>query len=268
MSGSGVRVLQRDPAATVVLEADGVTVRKTFHGEDPGRLRELARREFQRMAQFSAALDDVDSAACPKALELDLGAEPSITMERAAGVRMQSYLARKLLTPELFERVARTLQLALVRYVEAFREPYWDFIFRNMFYDAERDLVTFIDYGIPAIYLPAMGCFASKSPMDVSLGSLVASSIFEAARPTRMARLREHRQARILASVVVRQCLAALPGPPVSADGIGEVAGAAYKLARGGGGRTRRWWYGSCGEALARPAANLRALCGTEKASG
>ena len=83
----------------------------------------------------------------------------------------------------------------LVRYVDTFGEPYWDFIFRNMFYDEDEHLVTFLDFGFPPLFLPILDELERRSPIEVSLAALVASAIFDAGRPKRMGRLREHHHA-------------------------------------------------------------------------
>ena len=256
-----MRVLQREPGRTVVLEDDGLTVRKTFHGDDPGALQELARREFQRMSDYSAALEGLGPARCVRPLDLELSDEPSVLMERAAGIPMQDHLASHTWSPELRDRVSSVLNQALVSYVDTFHEPYWDFILRNMYFDPIEEVITFFDFGIPVIYLPALDKMKRSSPLDVSLGGLVASSIFEAGRPRRMARRREHRQAPALAAGVLRRCLADPGNSAVSVDGVHEIAQTVYGLASRGGGLFRRGWYRSFGPLVARPMATLDAVC-------
>jgi hypothetical protein len=257
----GVQVLQQEPGRTVALEDGGLIVRKTFHGADRAQLAQMAAREIDRMARFREALDGIDSATCPRPVELGGGPEPFLRMERARGVPMQDHLASEPWDRARYDRVGHVLREALTRYVETFGEPYWDFILRNMFYDPGRDLVTFLDFGVPTIYLPALDRLARHAPMEVSLGGLVASAVFESARPRRMRRRLEHRQAATLAAVVLERCLAASDGLPLSRAGVHTVAFTTYGLAAAGGGWGRRQWYRWYGATLGRQSDKLERLC-------
>ncbi len=255
------KVLQREPGRTVTLEDGGAGVRKTFHGDDTAFLAQLAWREFDRMGRFRAALDDVDLATCPKPLEVGALPEPFVRMELAAGVPMQDHLARTTWSTDMYQRVAEVLRQALIRYVQTFDEPYWDFILRNMFYDANTGIVTLFDFGIPVLYEPAIPDLERLSPLEVSLGSLLASSVFEAGRPRRLSRRREHRQAQVLARTVLMRCLLASDGLPIGSEGVARAARITFDLAASDGGWLRRTWYRSCGRLLTRPGVTLDRLC-------
>jgi hypothetical protein len=246
-----MQVLQRQPGRTVVLEAGGQVVRKTFHGDDAGSLEQLATREFERMVRFSTALADVTAVTCPTPIELGAGPEPYVRMGRAAGVPMQSYLGTTTVDAERSASLADALGRGLIRYVETFAEPYWDFILRNMFYDERTGLVTLLDFGVPVIYAPALADLERHSPFDVSLGGLVASSVFEAARPKRFWRRLEHRQAFSLASAVTRRLLETPGAPGVTPVGVRTVAEVTYGLAETSGGRLLQGWYRLCGSKIA-----------------
>jgi hypothetical protein len=255
-----MEILQREPGRTVAMEAGGQAVRKTFHGHDPVSLKALAAREFDRMQVFRQALDGIESATCPRPLELGDAVEPYVRMERARGVPLQDHLASHTWDAPLFDHVSGVLEHALTRYIETFGEPYWDFIFRNMFYDPNLRLVTFLDFGVPTIYMPALDEFRAWSDVEVSLGSLVASSLFEAARPRRMTRRREHRQAVVLAGQVLRCCAHGSETATPRPEGVRGAALTAYGLACGQGGRVRRRWYRHVGAILARPSRALDRL--------
>lgn len=256
-----MKVLQREADRTVVLEEGGLTVRKTFHGEDLAFRSRSAAYEFERMQRFSTALTDVEGATCPSPIELGSGLEPYIRMERAAGIPMQQYLGANSLRPADYEGLAAVLHIALLRYVETFGEPYWDFIFRNMFYDPHGRVVTFLDFGFPALYLSARDQLQRRSPIEVSVGSLLASSIFEAARPKRMWRRREHSQAFTLAGAVFERFMVTHGGRAVTPAGVRSVVSLAYHLAASGGSRKRRLWYRYLGSVLAQPRAKLDRVC-------
>ena len=251
------RILQQEPGRTVALEAGGLVVRKTFHGADSDRQRLLATREFEHMLRFSTALARVENAMCPQPLELVVGAETYVRMERVKGLPMRDELNLSRWDVDAYRRIADILTRALMCYVETFAEPYWDFIFRNMFYDPVDHQVTFIDFGVPELYTPVLDEFSSVQPLEVSLGGMVASSIFESARPKYVTRQREHRQAPALAEAVLRRCQeTALPGV-LSMDRVMSVARTAYGLASSGGGVLRESWYRFGGPLLANPTVKL-----------
>jgi hypothetical protein len=251
------RILQQDRNQTVILEEDGITVRKVFHGSEPGVASELAARELDRMQHFARALSDLPFATCPRPLELIPGERPQIRMERARGIPLQDHLNGASWEPGLDRHLAETLRSALIRYVQTFDEPYWDFIFRNMFYDPESRVVTFLDFAVPRLYLPALDSFMRHSPLEISMGSLLASSIFEAARPKRMSRLREHRRAYRLAIATLDDLLQNADGLVLTTAGARQAALTAYGLATGYGSLARRNWYRYMGPLLARPSAKL-----------
>ena len=255
-----MRVLQREAGRTVALEDDGRTVRKTFHGEDGVDVRQLATSEYERMMQFAQALVGVAHAECAKPVELALGDAPYIRMERARGIPMQQDLGATAWESDRYTAVAGVLRGALIRYIETFGEPYWDFILRNMFYERASETVTFLDFAVPSLYLPAIEELKQCAPLEVSLGALLASSIFEASRPKRILRRREHRQAPVLAQAVLRRCLEDSAGLTVEVAGVRRVAHLAYGLASTGGSWFRQAWYGSYG-AVVRPVRRLDDIC-------
>jgi hypothetical protein len=255
-----MKVLQREPGRLVVLEEGGTVVRKIYSGDEPNRLYDLAAREFDRLRRFRDALSGLGGATCPQPLEIRSGASPFIRMERAAGVSMEDYLNDKPWSPELYESVGRTLQEALPRYIQTFGEPYWDFIIRNMFFDPDRRLVTFLDFGIPESYGPLLEELSRYSALEFSLGTLAASPVFESRRPKRIIRRREHRQAFALVSVVLRRFRDAADGN-LKIEEVREAARITYALAADTGGRFRRGWYSSAARILTEPMTRIDRLC-------
>jgi hypothetical protein len=126
-----------------------------------------------------------------------------------------------------------------------------------MFYDGSDGRVTFLDYGVPEIYGPALAEFARMAPLDVSLGSMVASAVFESTRAKHLARRREHRQSLLLAEAVLRQCERQAPPGAMSRAGVLSASRTAIGLASSGGGLLRRGWYRSMGPMFGRPASKL-----------
>ena len=95
------------------------------------------------------------------------------------------------------------------------------------------------------------------SPLDVSLGSMVASSVFESTRARCVARRREHRLTPVLAEEVLRRCELDAPPGSVSRAGVLTAARVAFGLASSGGGLLRRSWYDFVGPVIGRPTAKL-----------
>jgi hypothetical protein len=242
------------------MEDGGSTVRKTFQGGDAARQYELAAREFEHLRLFSEALSDLDGARCPRPLELGAGPEPYVRMECASGVPMQEHLNDEVWPVELHERVGQVLKQALVRYVDTFNEPYWDFIFRNMFYDPKRHVVTFLDFGIPTAYEPRLEELARYSAIESSLGALIASSIFETGMPKKMLQRRRHRQALVLIAAVLERFLDTSGDVDLRIEEVRRTARIAYGLTENEGGLARQGWYRSCGRVLARPSTKMNRL--------
>ena len=169
-------------------------------------------------------------------------------------------LARLAASPAQSDELASALSEALFCYVATFDEPYWDFIFRNMFFDADLALVTFLDFGFPDLYRPLLGELLRHHPVEVSLGALVASAIFEAARPKRFRRRREHRRAFELAKLTVEHVVSEPAGARVRVDAVRECARALYGLATTDGGALRQGWYLRAGPLIAQPSSKLATL--------
>jgi hypothetical protein len=254
-----MRLLQNEPGRVVALENGGSVVRKTYVGGDPDVLGAMAVREFERMSVFRDALRECTGATCPRPLELALGRQPYIRMTRATGIAMEDSLKCEVWSAARFARVGDILCRAVDTYVRTFDEPYWDFILRNMLYDPEKQLVTFIDYEIPPACLRLLDTLSRFSPLDFSVGTLVASSIFEPRRPRRLFRRRQHRQASALVRAAVRS-FRNPPGVELKVAQVREVAHLNYELATGGGNAVRRVWYKSAALLSTDPATAIREI--------
>jgi hypothetical protein len=144
--------------------------------------------------------------------------------------------------------MVRTITAALNAYIGAVGEPYYDFKPDNILYDAATGLVAFIDLGLPTYWRPPR---PGHSFHEVSLGTLMASVVFETARPRHVALARLHRQIGELAVDLVAAVRAS--GAVVRAPNLLRVAEDAYldnTLYRGGLARTA--WYATVGFALGR----------------
>ena len=242
------RLLRRSPRRTVVVEGNGEVVRKTFHGGDPEVLRQLAEVECVRLSRFREALAGVPHATCPRPLGVEPGSAPSLRMERCLGLPLLSRLRAGDLDAGTMRTIAVTAASAVIAYVRDLGEPYHDFQFDNMLYDERSGVVTFLDLGLPD---GGGNCPPTATALDMSLGNLVGSTMFQSARPKWMLRIRQHRQAEQLCSAVVAR--SAQPGiVPVSPRGLREAALAAYARSAFQAGVMRRAWYAGAGHVLAR----------------
>lgn len=247
-------LLQHEPGRTVTLEPGGHVVRKTFSGSDVATLEGMARRERDRMDGYAAALTTVVGAGCPRSIELlRCGQDVVLRMERAPGRPLRDELNSTVLDAGRYRDLAVVISGALIAYVRTFDEPYWDFIFRNMFYDPAGGVVSFFDFGVPEIYGPFLGELRRRRPLEVSAGGMVASAVFEAARPRHVMRRLEHRQAPVLAASVVQALTEMAPAGSIGVAATLEVARTTYRAASAGGSPLRRGWYRYPGRGLARP---------------
>jgi hypothetical protein len=242
------RVLQEGFGRLVVLEDGEDVVRKTFH-DGPAALRhEMARSEFDRLRHFSAALEDVPGAACPRPLELLAEPAPGLRMERAPGVRLFEFLALHRLPPERREQLAGTIAAAVRAYVGTLGEPYLDLNFDNVLYDAPSGSLTFVDLGPPQGMTPPD---PSWSDYEVTVGNLLGSVVFQSGRPRYILHRRRHGDAGELAAAVVRSLASAVDGQLRPAALLG-AARAAYVRCAFGRAAARSAWYGTVGYAFCR----------------
>jgi hypothetical protein len=260
---SVMQVLQNEPDRTVLLEPSGSVVRKVFHSNDAETSRALAEFEYDRLRRFHDALASSAALTCPRPLELCSDDTVYIRMERATGVPMQEHLLRTAWSTEVQDEFAAALCEGLSAFVATFGEPYWDFILRNMFYDDGARLVTFLDFGFPPLYEPMLDELRRHHPIEVSLAALLCSAVFDAGRPSRMARRREHLRAYRVANATIEHTIASAPKGSVQPEPVREMAAGLYRLASGGGSRLRSTWYRSVGAVLARPAQRFAAIGGS-----
>lgn len=242
-------MLQRSALRTVELEAasGGAVVRKTFAGYDPERSRREAELERDRLERFGEALADLPGAACPRAIEVLPGAEAVLRMERVAGRPLLDLLRAGELRASELDRIADAAASALARYVEVIGEPYEDFQFDNMLFDVASATVAFVDLGPPdGTVEPG----PAGPPVEVSLGNLVGSTMFQSARPKWLLRRRQHRQAVSLCSAIVGRVTGADTATTVAV--VAPFAREAYARCAFGGSWTRQAWYGSIGYLVAR----------------
>jgi len=183
----------------VVLEADGRTVRKTFHGGTPDGRRRSADEELFRMARFRAALPEGAGVTCPRPRGPVDTPDPGLRMSWIAGEPLIEYLARRVLRDDEIARLASIIATGLRTYIDAVGEPYHDFKLDNMLVEPSG-AVAFVDFGLPDRHVPPD---PGHSPYEVSMGSLLGSLVFESARPKQLVRRLLHRQSAAVAVALV-----------------------------------------------------------------
>jgi hypothetical protein len=215
-------VLQEGFGRLVVLEEERGTVRKTFSGCPREEGRALARAELTRLRVLETALGSVPGASCPHALELVDSPAPGLRMTFADGENLVGVLARPV-PGENLQAMVRTIAAALRAYVDALGEPYHDFKFDNVLHDATTGVLTFVDLGLPQDWRPPA---PAHTPLEVSLGQLLGSVVFETARPVHVARRHLRRQIGDLAVGVVAAVVAS--GEAVRHDHLAHATRDAY----------------------------------------
>ena len=234
--------LQEGFGRRVVLEADGRSVRKTFHDGTMLERQRLADEEMSRLVRFRAALTQVPGATCPEPLGPVEGAPPGFRMSWIQGEHLMEHLDRRAEYAGRPADIGVTIAAALMAYVEAVGEPYHDLKHDNILVRPSGEL-AFLDLGLPQDYVPPD---PADSPYEASVANLLASLVFESARPKWLLHRRLHRQSALLAEALV----AALrdSGATVRGDRLFAAAKRAYLRVTFHRGRpSRTAWYATVG---------------------
>ncbi|MGI8775848.1 MAG: hypothetical protein ACR2LJ_00315 [Acidimicrobiales bacterium] len=173
---------------------------------------------------------------------------PAIRMELVSGTPLLMLLRAEPLTGPLHDRLADAASRALVAYVDAVGEPYHDFQFDNMLYDAGSRSLVLVDFGLPDHKAVVVD---DALPLVTSLGNLIGSTIFQSARPKWLLARRQHRQAVELAATIVHDVVATA-GAEIPSEVLRQRAGAAYRRSAFQAGWARTAWYSTAGYMVAR----------------
>jgi serine/threonine protein kinase len=250
-------VLQKGFGRRVVREADGSTVRKTFHSGSLADRQRTAAEELSRLIRFSAALADVPGASCPVPSGPVLEPEPGYRMSWVAGEDLVDHLDRRVLPEEDLAEIGRTIARALVAYVSAVAEPYWDLKLGNILLRPDGDLV-FVDFGPPQDHEVPPG---PETPYETSVGNLLANLVFESARPRSFLHRRMHRQSAGVAATLVDALREG--GQPLREEVLLAAAQRAYRRSTfGRRSLARTAWYATAGRAIALPVRTAAGVVG------
>jgi hypothetical protein len=240
------RVLQKGHGRRVVREAGGQTVRKSFSTGSRAESEQAAAEELSRLVRFSAALVDVPGADCPRPLGPVLAPEPGYLMSWVEGEILVDHLSRRVVPEEELREMGRTIARALGAYVTAVQEPYSDLKLGNILV-GPGGVLTFVDFGPPQDYEVPPG---SETAYETSVGNLLASLVFESARPRSFLHRRMHRQGAVVATALVHALREA--GRPLREDLLIASARRAYRRSTfGRRSLTRTAWYATAGRAIA-----------------
>ncbi|MGY1703998.1 hypothetical protein ACI79C_05440 [Geodermatophilus sp. SYSU D00697] len=136
---------------------------------------------------------------CPQPLGVVEGPHPGFRMSRIEGQPLMDHLARTELSVERLGALAAAVATALRLYVETVGEPYHDLKLDNVMLEPSGAL-AFLDFGRPLGHVPSDGVDALY---ESSVANLLASLVFESARPKRLANRRLHRQSASMATALV-----------------------------------------------------------------
>src|SRR4029079_11700964 len=125
------------------------------------------------------------------------------------GTPLITYLRTNTLGPRGLFKLTERMHDGLEHYTAATGEPLYDFHVRNCMLDAESERLGIIDFGIPDQFA---GGTQGLAPVDLSLGNLVGSAIYEAARPYQVLHTRRRRQMMALVATVARSFRPATDG--------------------------------------------------------
>jgi hypothetical protein len=175
-----------------------------------------------------------------------LGPPPIITMTRCAGQPLVEVLAGRRLPRESLERLSVVAAGVVTSFVMRAEEPYPDFQFDNMLYQANTDELAFVDLGYP----DGSRRTSDEPPLAASLGNLIGSTIFQSARPGWVHRRRQRQQAAVLCAATVRHATAA-GAPATAVEDLVKSARRVYQRNAYGRSRLRSLWYATAGYAMA-----------------
>ncbi|HEX3425553.1 MAG TPA: class I SAM-dependent methyltransferase [Acidimicrobiales bacterium] len=221
---------------------------KSFLGPDADANLAAANLEMKRLEYLNAATAAVGGAASPRPLEIVGGPRPTLRMTAVAGRPLLDVLRSGPIEGRRLASIAAVAAATLQAYVAASHEPYLDFQFDNMTYDESSETIGFLDVGTPD---QGGTSAAGAGPLEVSVGHLIGSTIFQSARPGWVVRQRQHRQGARLCCQIARQVDQESPGG-LSWSGVHDAASDTYRRCATYGRWSKRLWYATGGYLLAR----------------
>ncbi len=137
---------------------------------------------------------------------------------------------------------------AVVTYVQTIGEPYHDFQFDNVLFDPASDSLIFVDFGLPDHKGPSP---PGSTALEISLGNLLGSTVFQSARPRWVLQRRQHREAADLCTAIVDQVMMDV-GESISMERMLVEATGAYRRSAFPGRGSRQAWYSTVGYLVGR----------------
>lgn len=166
----------------VEIDKAGQTVAKTYLRYSHETAVRQVEREVSYATRLSAALSNAEGLTCPGILEWDQSPPPRLVMKLCPGEALSNLLRQPGNQDIVFTEIADRIHRGLHIYINLFGEPYHDFGFHNMLYDKTTRVLTLLDFGLPA----RLDETHWNSPLEASLGNLVACACYELVRPSRL----------------------------------------------------------------------------------
>jgi hypothetical protein len=235
--GSGFHgTIEFDPASRVVS--------KLFKTSDATEAAELAQREFDCLGRFSAALVSQPFLRCPAPVSV----EPErgiVRMTHCSGFQLDHLLALSSGSMEShLDHLAEQIALAAEVYINEFDEPYYDLATKHVLYEASSRTLHLIDFTSRRRMRHAS---TRHAPLETSLGIFNGLSLFDTVRLATWTNQGYWKcQERLSTGVLVRLSARHDLRLPL----LRQVSAAVYTHGRSKGGRLRRIWLATVGQAL------------------
>ena len=163
------------------IDEDRQTVTKTYlHCDHETALRQ-AEREVSYATRLSAALSHVAGLACPRILDWDLTPPPCVVMTLCPGQVLSRFL-RQPRRQDAVAKIADRIHRGIDIYIGLFGEACHDFSFQNMLYDETTEVLTLLDFGLPA----RIDETPRHPPLEASLGNLVGCACYDLVQPSHL----------------------------------------------------------------------------------
>lgn len=237
-------VIGRGAHATIELDSVSMLVCKQFHTPDATTAAQLARREFDYLQRFSAALADEPYLQCPKPVRLE-PEQGRVWMEYCPGSSLEHALETSNDTIlEHLPHIAGQIAIAVQRYIAEFDEPYDDLTTNNMLYDPATRTLSLVDFASP-VFSRHFG--PERSPLELSLGTFIGVTTYHTVRPaTCRNKIYWERQERL--SLALLDSLSACGD--LSPLLVRHASAAVYTSVGRRGRPLRQLWYATVGQAL------------------
>lgn len=229
---------------TIELDPGSGVVCKQFRIEDTGEAADLARREFDCLRRFSAALAGQPFLHCPAAVRVD-PEQGKVWMTYCPGTELDRILSTSSASIDAdLEHIAEQLAIALETYIAEFNEPYYDLATKHVLYDMPTRKLNLIDFTSRRRNRQSG---SKHAPFETSLGIFIGFSTYDSVG-RQMWRNRDYWRCQERLSVALLAQLSARHN--LSRSLILQVGRDVYSHGGSSGRPLRRLWYRTIGQML------------------